>query len=115
MKEKGIEVNDAEDLSAKEKHIEVTVAELKKKHGIKEVFVFECDGLIAYVKRPSRAQLAYAMTMAQSNPLGMAEELLKSGWLAGDEELQTEDKYFLSISSQIDELNETTHVQVKKY
>lgn len=112
--EKNIDVKDAEDLS-QEAIIKAKVKELKKKHGIKEVFVIESDGLVAYIKRPSRAQLAYAMTMAQSNPLGMAEELLKSGWLEGDEELQTEDKYFLSISGQIDMLIETTQVEIKKY
>lgn len=110
-----ITVTGAQDVSAKEELIKETVAALKKKHGINEVFVVESDDLIAYLKRPSRKQLAYAMTLAQTDPLGMTEEILKSGWLEGDEELQTEDKYFLSISSQIDALIETTHVAIKKY
>lgn len=110
VKETDIEVKDAENVS-----IEAKVAALKKKHGIKEVFVIECDGKIAFVKRPSRSQLAYAMTLAQSNPLGMTEEILKSGWLEGDEELLTEDKYFLGISAQIDVLIETTDADIKKY
>ena len=116
-KEKEIEVFDIQTVSPedKENHIEKVVADLKKKHGIKEVFVIEADGKIGFVKRPSRDQLAYAMTLAQSNPLGMAEEILKSGWLAGDEDLITVDKYFLSISQQIDDLIETTSVAIKKY
>lgn len=113
--EKEIEVNEAQDVSKDVCAIQEKVAELKKKHNIKEVFVVEADGLRAFLKRPSRAQLAYAMTLAQSNPLGMAEEILKSGWLEGDMELQTEDKYFLSISTQIDDLIETTQVEIKKY
>jgi hypothetical protein len=103
------------DVSKQEQIIIDKVAALKKEHKIKEVFVIVSDDKIAYLKKPSRAQLAYAMTLAQSNPLGMTEEILKSGWLDGDEELQTDDKYFLSISSQIDSLIETTQVSIKKY
>ena len=105
----------SETLDPKEEAILKKVAELKKKHNIKEVFVVKSEDKIAYLKRPSRAQLAYAMTLAQSNPLGMTEEILKSGWLEGDEELQTEDRYFLSITGQIDALIETTQVEIKKY
>lgn len=115
--EKDIEVVDAQTVSpeAKEEHIKSVVAALKKKHGLKEVFVIESDDKIGFVKRPSRDQLAYAMTLAQSNPLGMAEEILNSGWLEGDDALIYEDKYFLSISQQIDDLIETTTVAIKKY
>lgn len=110
-----LEVKDAEEVQSLEAFIQAKVDELKKKHSINEIFVIQADDKLAFVKRPSRAQLAYAMTLAQSNPLGMAEEILKSGWLDGDEELQTDDKYFLSISSQIDAIIETTDVAIKKY
>lgn len=110
-----IKVNGAQDVSAREKQIKATVDKLKKEHGVKEVFVVEAEDKIAYLKRPSRAQLAYAMTLAQTNPLAMTEEILKAGWLEGDMELQTEDKYFLGITQQIDTLIETTHVEIKKY
>ena len=111
---KEIYVNGAEDVS-KEETIKATVAELKAKHGIKEVFVLESDGLVAYIKRPSRDQLKYAMSVSQNDPLGMTEHILESGWLAGDDKLKTEDKYFLDLSSQIDVIIETTTVTIKKY
>lgn len=113
--EKNIEVNGADDISAKDAAIKAKVAELKKKHTINEVFVLEVEDKVAYIKRPSRNQLKYAMTANQNDPLGLAEEILKSGWLEGDEELQTEDKYFLDISRQIDTIIETTNVTIKKY
>lgn len=111
---KEIQVNDVEDISLEEK-IKSKVAELKKKHRINEVFVLESNGLVAYVKRPSRDQLKYAMSVSQNDPLGLTEHILESGWLEGDDELKTEDRYFLDISRQIDEIIETTTVSLKKY
>lgn len=109
-----IEVKGAEDISHEE-IIKAKVAELKKKFGIKEVFVLESDGLIAYLKKPSRDQLKYGMSVSANDPLGLTEHILESGWLEGDEKLKTEDKYFLDISRQIDALIETTTVSLKKY
>ena len=111
---KNIEVKEPENLS-KEEIIKATVAELKKKHQLKEVFVLESDDLIAYIKKPSRDQLKYGMSVNQNDMLGLTEHILESGWLAGDEALKTEDRYFLDISSQIDRIIETTSVSLKKY
>ena len=88
---------------------------LKKKHGLKEIWVLESEGKIAFVKKPSRDQLKYAMSVSQNDPLGLAENVLESGWLEGDEELMNDDRYFLDISTQIDALIETTTVNIKKY
>lgn len=112
--EKDIDVKDAQDMTL-EQIIEATVKELKAKHGLKEIFVVESDGLVGYIKRPSRDQLKYAMSVSQNDPLGMTELILEGGWLAGDEALKSEDKYFLDISSQIDTIIETTSVTIKKY
>ncbi|MBB4117864.1 hypothetical protein GGR32_000136 [Mesonia hippocampi] len=88
---------------------------LKKKHNLKEIWVLESEGKIAFVKKPSRDQLKYAMSVSQNDPLGLAENVLESGWLEGDEELKTNDRYFLDITTQIDALIETTTVNIKKY
>lgn len=98
-----------------EEQIQAKVAELKKTHKIKEVFVIESEGKIAFIKRPSRDQLKYAMSVSQNDPLGMTENILESGWLEGHSELKEDDKYFLDISRQIDMLIETTSVRIKKY
>lgn len=115
MEKSEIKVNGATDLSKREELIKEKVAELKKKHGIKEMFVIEAEDKIAYVKRPSRDQLKYAMSISQNDPLGLAEQVLESGWLDGDEEIKTEDKYFLAVSAQVDALIETTTATIKKY
>lgn len=95
--------------------IEAKVAELKKKHQIKEIFVLVSGDKVGYIKKPSRNQLKYAMATAATDPLGLAENILESGWLDGDEELKTKDEYFLDISRQIDSIIETTTVEIKKY
>jgi len=111
---KEIEVEGAIPLRT-EADIMAEVARLKKKHQLKEVFVIQADDLICYLKRPSRNQMKYAMSVSQNDPLGMTEKILEAGWLEGDEELRTEDKYFYDISRQIDSLIETATVEIKKY
>ena len=82
---------------------------------MRQIFVLRSGDKTGFIKRPSRAQLKYAMTMAQEDPIGMSENILESGWLAGDEELKNDDEYFLDIVSQIDTILSTTSVEIKKY
>jgi len=91
------------------------VADLKKKHKLKEVFVISSEDKIAYIKKPSREQMKFGMAQFANDPIGLTEHVLKSGWLEGDEELITEDEYFYAISSQVDALLETKAVELKKY
>lgn len=114
---KDIEVTEALELTGESTDAEISarVAALKKEHNLKELFVIRSDNKIAFIKRPSRDQLKYAMTIAQTDPLGMTENILESGWLEGNKELKEDDKYFLDISRQIDTLIETTSVTIKKY
>lgn len=89
------------------------IAEWKEKHG--DVFKIKADnGKEAFLRKPTRKELSYAMTLAQSNPLGFAETILKNCWLAGDEELRTDDAYFLGVSGQLDSLMEVKAVELKK-
>lgn len=85
----------------------------KKKHG--EVFKIEFeDGKEVYLKKPDRKVLSYAMTKAQSNPLGFAEVILLQCFLGGDEDVKTNDDYFLGASAQLEGLMEVKAAQLKK-
>jgi hypothetical protein len=85
----------------------------KKKHG--EIFVisFE-DGKEAYLKKPDRKVLSFAMTKMQTNPLGFAETILGQCFLGGDKEVQTDDNYFLGAASQLEGLMEVKAAELKK-
>lgn len=89
------------------------IIDWKKKHGT--IFMLESeDGKVAYVRKPTRKELSYAMTKVQSNPLGFAEVIMQNCWLGGDEEMRTSDEHFLGVSSQLDALMEVKVVELKK-
>ncbi len=88
------------------------IQQWKAKYG--EVFQVEVAGHRAYLKKPDRKTLSYAMTQAQTNPLGFAEVILRNCWLAGDEVIQTDDSLFLAVSSKLDELLQIKEAELKK-
>lgn len=84
----------------------------KKAHG--EVFQFTVDGKIAYLKKPGRKVLSYASSVASTDPMKFNELILNDCWLAGDEEIKTNDSLFLSASSKIAELIEVKESELVK-
>lgn len=79
------------------------------------VWQIDIDGKIGYVRKPTREEMKYAMTLATKNdPLGMVEEILKSCWLGGDQELLDDDDYFYGAAMQLQELVEIKAGQLKK-
>ena len=79
-----------------------------------DVFEVAVDGSRAFLKKPDRKVLNYAMTQAQTNPLGFAEVILKNCWLAGDEVIKTDDSLFLAVSSKLDGLLQIKEAALKK-
>ncbi len=84
----------------------------KLKHG--DVFEVSIEGKMAWLKKPDRKTLAFAMTKVQSDPLGFAEAIINNCWLGGDDELRLNDDYFLALSAQLDKLIETKIAEIKK-
>lgn len=84
----------------------------KKKHG--DVFAYEADGKICYLHRPSRQAIAAASVIGKEDPFKFAEIILANCWLGGDEELRTEDRYFMGLSQKVSELVEITVGELKK-
>ena len=87
--------------------------QLKKKHGT--VYEFNIDGKTCFLKKPDRNTLGYAMKKGQSNPMAIAEVILESCWLDGDEEIKTDDDLFLGVASKIDALVEIKAAELKKH
>jgi len=78
------------------------IAEWKAKHG--DVFCVKVDGKTCYLKKPGRKALGYASMAGKENPMKFNEVLLNECWLAGDEEIKTNDDLFLAISPKMSEL-----------
>lgn len=88
------------------------IAEWKKKHG--DVFHISVEGKEGYFKKPDRKVLGLASAYAQKSPLKFGETIITNCWLGGDEELISNDDYFLSVNSVVDQLVEVKEVEVKK-
>jgi hypothetical protein len=88
------------------------IQEWKKKYG--DVFQVDVDGKTAYLKRPDRKALSAASVMGNKDPLKYNEILLNNCWLAGDEEIKTDDSLFLGVSGQLAELIEVKEAKLKK-
>jgi len=88
------------------------VEQWKRKHG--EVFVYEADDLACYMKRPDRQVVELASVRGQESPFKFAEVIIANCWLAGNEELRTEDRYFMGLSQKVSELVEIRTGELKK-
>lgn len=88
------------------------IAAWKKKHG--DIFAYEADGKTCYLHRPSRQAIAAASVVGKEDAFKFAEVIVSSCWLGGDEELRTEDKYFMGLSQKVSELVEIKVGELKK-
>ncbi|MDR0726410.1 MAG: hypothetical protein LBF59_10455 [Prevotellaceae bacterium] len=88
------------------------IAEWQKKHG--DIYCMKVEDRICYLKKPSRKAIGYASMAGKDNPLKFNETLLNDCWLAGDEEIKTDDTLFLSVSARIGELIEIKNTELVK-
>jgi len=88
------------------------IKEWKRKHG--DVFQVEVDGRVAYLKKPDRKTLSAASVLGSKDPLKYNEIMLNNCWLAGDEDIKTDDALFLGASSVLAELIEIKEAEIKK-
>lgn len=95
--------------------IPAEVIENWKKENPRGVWEINIEDKIGYVRKPTREEMKYAMTLATKNdPLGMVEEILNSCWLGGDLELKDDDDFFYGAAMQLQELIEIKTGQLKK-
>jgi len=85
---------------------------LKAKHG--EIFEATVEDKKCWLKKPDRKTLAYASTFAKTNPLKFNEVILENCWLGGDEEIKTQDEYFLAVCGVLEGLMAVKQAELKK-
>jgi len=88
------------------------IAELKAKHG--SIFMIEVDEFTAYVKTPGRNELSYASAISKSDPIKFNSAILEKCWLAGDDNIQTDDRLFMGVAAKLDQIIETAEATIKK-
>lgn len=96
---------------------EEQITSWKKKHGsVFEIEVKSLDGNIkrAYLKKPGRNELSYAATVGGKDPMKFNQTILEGCWLAGDEDIKTNDELFLGACEVLDHIIETAEASIKK-
>lgn len=88
------------------------IAEWKAKHG--EIFSISVEDKICYLKRPDRKTLGFASQAGTTDPFKFNEVILNNCWLGGDEEIKTNDAYFLAICPHLAEVVEFKKAELVK-
>lgn len=86
------------------------IKELKAKHGT--IYLITIEDKQCVLRKPSRQDLSYVSQV--KDPIKVSEALLGNLWLAGDEEIKTDDEYFMAAVSKLDALLVIKEAEVKK-
>ena len=79
-----------------------------------DCFEIEVEDKVCYLKKPTRKVLSLAATAGQHDPMKYNEVILANCWVDGDEEIKTDDAYFLGVSGVLAELIEVKKASLKK-
>lgn len=82
----------------------------KKQHG--DIYLITVEDKSCVLRKPTRQELSFVSGI--TDPMLFTETLLKHLWLAGDEDMQERDEYFLAISSKLDTVLKLKEAEVKK-
>jgi hypothetical protein len=91
---------------------EEQIQKWKQEHG--DVFAIKVEDKICYLKRPDRKTFSFA-SQVQNDPLRFNEVILKNCWLAGDEQILTDDSLFLAACTLIDQVTEFKKAELLKF
>lgn len=86
------------------------IADLKKKYG--EIFQITVDDKSCIIRKPNRNDLSYASVV--KDPIKMSETLFNQLWVCGDEEMKTDDSYFLAAIAKMEPVLEVKEAEIKK-
>lgn len=89
------------------------IDQLKKKHGV-EIFQLTVSDKKAILKKPDRKVLSMALSLSEKDPIKFGELILDSCWIEGDEEIRTNDSYFLASLEVLQEMVEIKQASLKK-
>ena len=92
------------------KYTKEQIAEWKRKHG--ELFEITVEGKSCILHRPTRQDLSYASVV--KDPIKMSETMLNQLWVAGDEEIKTDDSLFLAAIQKMQDVLEVKEAEIKK-
>lgn len=92
------------------KYTKEQLSEWKGRHG--DLFEITVDGKSCILHRPTRRDLSYASVV--KDPIKMSETMLGQLWVAGDEEIKTDDALFLAAIQKMQDVLEVKEAEIKK-
>ena len=88
------------------------IEQWKKQYG--DVFKLTIEDKTAYLKKPGRKVLSYASSIGTKDPMKFNEIILNECFIGGDEEIKTDDAYFLAASAKLAEIIEVKEAELVK-
>ena len=92
--------------------LEKQIAEWKKKYG--NVYELEVDGKKCWLKSPDRKILAMASVESGADEFKFNEIILENCWIAGDDEIKSEERLFLGVCRKISYIVDVAEATIKK-
>lgn len=86
------------------------IKQWKEKYG--ELFEVSVDDKSCILHKPTRKDLSYASTV--KDPIKMSELMLNQLWVAGDEEMRTDDELFMAVVAKMDTILKVKDAEIKK-
>ncbi len=88
------------------------IKEWKDKFG--NIYALRAGNKMCILREPDRAIIGLARTVSGGDIIKFNESILSECWLIGDNEIQTEDRYFLSVMGQLSGLIDEVETSIKK-
>ncbi|ASZ11096.1 hypothetical protein KTO58_19755 [Chitinophaga pendula] len=79
-----------------------------------EVWRLTVAGKVGFLKMPTRKILSYAYVAAKTDPFKFPETIINECWIAGDEELKTNDKLLMSASAHVEKMVQMEEAELVK-
>ncbi len=84
----------------------------KQKHNT--VFHLIVEDKEALLRKPTRKDLQHATAVSNGDAFAFNEAILNDCWISGDEEIKTNDDYFLAASGLLDKIIQIKQAEIKK-
>lgn len=88
------------------------IKELKAKYPGKDLFQITVGDKGCVLRSPGRQDLSYASVV--KDPMKMNEVLVNQLWVAGDEEMKTDDSLFMALCNKLEEVLKVKEAEIKK-
>ena len=86
-----------------------------KKYGEGKCATVKVEDKVCFLRPPNRTEMGAYSIAYRSNPVKANEYLLKQCWLAGDAEIQNEDRLFYAAAEKLPELVESASAELDKF